>query len=396
MFWRPFDILNCFCVNTKRGHVCWDELGKTRFLRGHIAPFLDNWLLDLPWVGSRPGADLLGDINALLSRGKLRDKLGHMLAGTLGLKGALFLGGILDNGLGFVVTFLSSLLESTTSRGTEFSWLFGTSSDGGVLLHILLGDRTHLLGPLGALGVGSVSRGFILTLLLNLSPALNNIILNIMNLLLGPALRFILSSANLRSLNITVLYKRGSADLNGLIESDFLVFNETVLPVVLLALLFLLRLVVGDIGGVAPLVVRVVTLHNIIILSLLNHLNFVNTFLAIRSRSSSSNGSKAHICIITTLTLGTSSKRLRSSPLMMIMMVIMVSMVMVISIGIEGEGANKRLSVSPDSLSPQLASAKDTLTTNQEDEEELSVHIDNNNPEPVGVTTNTAQQRLPM
>merc|ERR1711970_382308 len=381
MFWRPFDILNCFCVNTKRGHVCWDELGKTRFLRGHIAPFLDNWLLDLPWVGSRPGADLLGDINALLSRGKLRDKLGHMLAGTLGLKGTLFLGGILDNGLGFVVTFLSSLLESTTSRCTEFSWFLGTSSDGGVLLHILLGDRANLLGPLGALGVGSVSRGFILTLLINL--------------LLGPALRLILSSANLWSLNITVLYKRGSADLNGLIESNLLIFNETALSEVLLTLLFLLGFVIGNIGGVAPLVVRVVTLHNIIVFSFLNHLNFVNTSLAIRSRSGSSDGSKAHICIITTLTLGTSSKRLRSSPLMMIMMFIMVSMVMVISIGIEGEGANKRLSVSPDSLSPQLASAKDTLTTNQEDEKELSVHIDNNNLEPVGVTTNTAQQRLP-
>merc|ERR1719206_477619 len=36
-------------------------------------------------------------------------------------------------------------------------------------------------------------------------------------------------------------------------------------------------------------------------------------------------------------------------------------MVMVISIGIERKGANKRLSVSPGSLSPQLASAKDTI-----------------------------------
>jgi hypothetical protein len=137
--------------------MCWDELGKTRFLRRNIAPFLDNWLLDLPWVGSGPGADLLGDINALLGGGELRDKLGHMLAGTLGLKRTLFLGGILDNGLGFVVTFLSALLESTTSGGTEFPGFLGTSSDGGVLLHILLGDRAHLLGPLGALGVGSVS-----------------------------------------------------------------------------------------------------------------------------------------------------------------------------------------------------------------------------------------------
>merc|ERR1740128_335206 len=116
-----------------------------------------------------------------------------------------------------------------------------------------------------------------------------------MNLLLGPALRLIFSSANLRSLDITVLHKGSSADLNSLIESNLLVFNKTALPVVLLALLLLLGLVGGDVGGVAPLVIRVITLHNIIILSLLNHLNFVNTSLAIRSRSSSSNSSKADI-----------------------------------------------------------------------------------------------------
>merc|ERR1712106_1053922 len=100
-----------------------------------------------------------------------------MLAGTLGLKSTLFLGSILDNSLGFVKTLLSTLLESTTSWGTELPGLLGTSGDWGVLLHLLLGDRAYLLG---ALGVGGVSRGFILTLLLNLSCALNNIILNIM------------------------------------------------------------------------------------------------------------------------------------------------------------------------------------------------------------------------
>jgi len=135
----------------------WEGLGKARLLRWDVAPFLNNGLLDLPGVSSGPGADLLGDINALLGGGELRNQLGHVLAGTLGLKRTLFLGGILDNGLGFVVTFLSALLESTTSWGTEFPGFLGTSSDGGVLLHILLGDRAHLLGPLGALGVGSVS-----------------------------------------------------------------------------------------------------------------------------------------------------------------------------------------------------------------------------------------------
>merc|ERR1719273_2771193 len=102
-----------------------------------------------------------------------------------------------------------------------------------------------------------------------------------MNLLLGPTLRLILSSADLRSLNITVLHQRCSADLDCLVECDGLVLDEASLPVVLLALLLLLGLIVGDVGGVAPLVVGVVTLHNIIILSLLNHLHLVNASLSI-------------------------------------------------------------------------------------------------------------------
>jgi len=285
-------------------------LSQTRFLRWNITPFLDNRLLDLSWVGSGPGADLLGDINALLSRGKLGNKFGNVLASTLGLKRTSFLGGILNNSLGFVITFLRSLLESATSGGTKLPWFLGTSGDGGVLLHILLGNRADLLGPLGALGVGGVSRGFILTFLLDLSLALNNVIFDIVNLLLGPALRLILSPADLRSLDITVLHKRGSADLNGLVESDLLVLNETALSEVLLALLLLLGLVVGDIGGVTPLVIRVITLHNIIILGLLNHLYFVNTSLAISSRSSSGNSSKANIGIVTSLALGATGKGL--------------------------------------------------------------------------------------
>merc|ERR1711874_327644 len=124
-----------------------------------------------------------------------------------------------------------------------------------------------------------------------------------MLLVLSPALGLVLSGAELRALNITVLFKGGTTHLDSLIESDGFILNEATLPVVLLTLLLLLGLVVGDIGGVAPLVVGVITLHNIIILSLLNHFNFINTSLAISSRSSSSNSSKTNISIITTLTL---------------------------------------------------------------------------------------------
>ena len=67
---------------------------------------------------------------------------------------------------------------------------------------------------------------------------------------------------------------------------DLLVLNEARLPEVLLALLLLLGVVVGDVGGVAPLVVAVVALDHVIVLCLLDHLDLVNTSLAVITRSS--------------------------------------------------------------------------------------------------------------
>ena len=107
-----------------------------------------------------------------------------------------------------------------------------------------------------------------------------------MFLILSPTLRLILGGTQLRSLDVTVLYKRSSANLNSFVESNCFIFNETAFPVVFFALLLLLGHVVGDVGGVAPLVVRVVTLHHIIILGLFDHLHLVNTSLAISVRSS--------------------------------------------------------------------------------------------------------------
>lgn len=48
--------------------------------------YFHHRLLDLPGVGLGPGADLLGDINALLGGGELGDQLGDMGAGPLGLQ----------------------------------------------------------------------------------------------------------------------------------------------------------------------------------------------------------------------------------------------------------------------------------------------------------------------
>merc|ERR1719187_504238 len=108
---------------------------------------LHNWFLHLPGVCLRPGAHLLGDIHTLLSGLQLGHQLSHMLAGSLGLQGALFLGRILDNCLCLVITFLFSFLKSTPRRSTDLPWFLGTSSNGSELLYRLLLHCTHLFRP---------------------------------------------------------------------------------------------------------------------------------------------------------------------------------------------------------------------------------------------------------
>jgi len=123
----------CYSLNPFDFH-----LSKAGLLRWNVAPFLDNWLLDLPWVCSGSGTDLLGYINTLLLRLKFWYKFGYMLASTLGFKRTLFLGSILNNCLCFVIALLFTLLKSTASRSTNFPRFFSTSSDGSVFLDTLL------------------------------------------------------------------------------------------------------------------------------------------------------------------------------------------------------------------------------------------------------------------
>jgi len=348
---RPIVAVND--LNVCLMYVC---LSQTGLLRRYIAPFLDHWLLDLPGVGSGPGADLLGDINAFFLGFKLGHQFGDVLAGTLGLQRTLFLGSILNHGLGFVITLLSSLSESTASRSAEFPGFLSTSGDGRILLDILLGNGAHLLGPLAALGVGGVATGLILTLLLIDSFTFNNIIFNIMFFLLGPALALVLGTADLRSLDIAILHKRSTADLDSFVESDLLVFNETALSEVFITLFLLLGFIVGGVCGVAPFVIRVITLNNIIIFGLFDHLNFVNATLASRF------GSSSYIIeargTILTLERETSSQILRwltSSGFFMMSVMISVISMMLLSSAVEWESVEKRSLISGGVL-PELAS----------------------------------------
>ena len=287
-----------------------ESLGEAGLLGGHVAPLLDDGLLDLPGVALGPGADLLGHINALLGGLELGHQLGDVSAGSLGLEGALLLGGVLDHGLGFVEALLSSLLESAASGGTQLTGLLGAAGDGSVLLHGLLLDVADLSGPLGALGEGGVAGGLILALLILDGLALNNVILNIMDLLLGPALGLVLGPADLGALDVTVLDQGSPAHLNGLVEGNLLVVDEAVLPEVLLALLLLLGLVVGDVAGVAPPVVGMVTLDSLVVLGLLNHLDLVDATLSVTTGAGGGYGGETHINIAGSLSGSTVVKSL--------------------------------------------------------------------------------------
>ena len=73
-----------------------------------------------------------------------------------------------------------------------------------------------------------------------------------MKLLFGPTLGFVFGPADFGALNVTVLDERGATHCCRNIEGNLLVFDETVLPVILVAFLLLLRCVSRQIGGVAP------------------------------------------------------------------------------------------------------------------------------------------------
>ena len=96
-------------------------LSKSWLSSWHVAPLLDNRLLDLPWVGTGPWADLLGDVNALLSRLEQGHQFGDVLALLLGLKVTGLLGNLWNNSLLPVKALLWARFELTTWWPTELT-----------------------------------------------------------------------------------------------------------------------------------------------------------------------------------------------------------------------------------------------------------------------------------
>jgi len=189
-----------------------DSLGKAGLGSGDITPLLDNGLLDLPWVGAGPGADLLGDVNALLGRLKQGHQLGDMLALLLGLQVAGLLWDFRNNSFGPGEALLWARLQLTARWAAKLLGDLLTLGLRRVLLDIGLLLGTDLLGPLGTLLLSGVSLSDILALLLLDSLAVDDIILNIVLMVPGLTLRLVNSPTFLWALSITNEW--GMAELN--------------------------------------------------------------------------------------------------------------------------------------------------------------------------------------
>jgi len=341
------------------------SLGKARLGSGDITPLLDDWLLDLPWVGAGPGADLLGDVNALLGGLKQGHQLGDVPALLLGLQVASLLGHLGDDGLLLGEALLWAGDQLAAGRAAKLLGDLLTLSLRRVLLDILRLLGTDLLGPLGALGLSRVTLGDILALLLVFGGTLNNIILDVVLVVAGGTLGLVDSPTFLWAL---ALADQGSvAELDLLSGGNLPVVDEALLDEVLLALLLLLGLEVSGVGGVALLGVAVLALNDIVVLGLLDHHDLVDTPLA-----GGGNGSDVQWHVITTSLTGAPGWE-GGGRVVGVVMVVVVVVVVSSSTGsstlVEGEG-------SPQVLAGPVGAAGGSTTSQEGQHAELvkSVH----------------------
>jgi len=317
-------------------------LGKAGLGGGHVAPLLHDGLLDLPGVLPGPGAHLLGDVDTLLSGLEEGDKLGDVLALTLGLEVTGLLGNLLDNGLLLIKALLltADSLKLGAAKLKNDGLALGL---GGVLGDTLLPGRALPPGPLGTLLLGGVSLGHILALLILDILALNNVILNVV--LVEPGGAHALGDL-LAALTRRLIGQRGVTLLDGLLNGDLLVLDETVLPEVLLTVLLLLGLEVSGVGGVAPLGVAMLAGNVVIVLGLLNHHDLVDTTL-----TSGGNVADAQVQIVTGALTGVpnASRAIKVDGLLVVVvivfvvsMVLLLTLVPVVAPGVEGEGVHER------------------------------------------------------
>ena len=165
-------------------------LSQTRLSSWYVAPFLDNRLLNLSWVGSRSRTNFFWNINTFLGRFEKRNQFGNMFANSLRLQVTSFIWNFLNDGFFSIETFFFSW-NLGGAGSANFSWYFLTFCFWAVLLDISSTCLTFLYWPFGTFLFGCITLGDILTLLFLDGFTFNGVISHIMLFISGCTSRFI-------------------------------------------------------------------------------------------------------------------------------------------------------------------------------------------------------------
>ncbi|TRY68265.1 hypothetical protein TCAL_16519 [Tigriopus californicus] len=255
---------------------------------------------------------------------------------SLALTGCTSRGGFY-HGMGVLPIVM--MMVFMVSMGSSTSSLVALVEGEGV--HQRLGSTLSGHGDRG--DEGGITLSDILALLLLNGLAINDIILDLMLVVTSLTLGLVHGLTFLGS--FALADQRGVAEPDGFFKGHLSVFDEAALLEVLLALLLLLGLKVGGVGGMASLRVAMVALDLLVVFGLLDHDNLVNTSLTGGGNASDIQSDLVSLALTGCTSRGGFYHGMGVLPIVM-MMVIMVSMSS--STGslvalVEGEGVNQRL-----------------------------------------------------
>jgi len=237
-------------------------LSQTRLSSWYVTPFLDNWFLDLSWVGSGTRTYFFWDINAFFSWLKKRNQFGDVFTDSLGFQVTGFFWDFLDDSFFSVEAFfLSGNLSGT--RSTNFSGNLLTFGFWAVFLYLSSAGLTLLDRPFGTFLFSGVTLGDIFTLFFLDGFTLNYVILDIVFSVTGSTSGFV--DGLTYFFTITFQKDWGVTEGNSFFGSDLLVFDETALNEVFFTVFFLLWFEVSSVSGVTFFTVAVFAGYYIIV-----------------------------------------------------------------------------------------------------------------------------------
>ena len=172
-----------------------------------------------------------------------------------------------------VETFLRPRRQLTAGRSAKLPGDLLAVGFRGVLGNPFGSFVAHYLGPFCALLFSGITLGNVFAFLFLYGLTLHNVVLDVVRMIAGLARGFVYSFALYGALALT---DQGCVtEFNTLFTCHFLVLNEAILDIVLLAYLLLLGLEIRRVGGVASFGVAVFASHNVVVFGFFDHNHLV-------------------------------------------------------------------------------------------------------------------------